>query len=278
MKAFKTRMPNLRINIKGSIFVASLALSFFNFKPIAAQSWPQISFLKPIGGFKHPTHLASARDGSGRLFVVEQAGRIRIIRNGTVLGTPFLDITTRVGSTMGTKGLLSVAFPPDYANKKHFYVNYTTSSGDLVVARYGITSNPDIADASTEQIVLIDGPFPDHYGGELAFSPLDGYLYFGIGTGSGSAPDSLGQDLTVLRGKLLRIDVETGNPATYTIPSSNPDVGIVNAREEIWGIGLRNPWKSSFDSLTGDYYIADVGQSAREEVNFQPGGAQGGAN
>lgn len=278
MKAFKARMPNLRIDIKRPIFVASLALSFFNSKPIAAQSWPQISFLKPIGGFKHPTHLASARDGSGSLFVVEQAGRIRIIRNGAVLATPFLDITARVGSTTGTKGLLSVAFPPDYANKQHFYVNYTTSSGDLVVARYGITSNPDIADASSEQIVLIDGPFPDHYGGELAFSPRDGYLYFGIGTGSGSTPDSLGQDLTVLRGKLLRIDVETGNPDTYTIPSSNPYVATANARPEIWEIGLRNPYRSSFDRQTGNYYIADVGQSMREEVDFQPANSAGGAN
>ena len=119
---------------------------------VVAQTWPQVSFAQPIGGFIHPTHLASARDGSGRLFVVEQPGRIRIIKNGAVLATPFLDITGRPG-TQGDQGLLSVAFPPDYANKQHFFVNYVTSSNTLVVARYQVTSNPDIADASTEQIV-----------------------------------------------------------------------------------------------------------------------------
>jgi uncharacterized repeat protein (TIGR01451 family) len=274
----KVLVPRIRINGGKAVVVVFLALIFFNSKPVAGQNWPQIAFLKPIGGFKHPTHLASARDGSGRLFVAEQAGRIRIVKNGTVLTTPFLDITARVGSTTGTKGLLSVAFPPDYTHKQHFYVNYTTSSGNIVVARYAVTSNPDVADASSEQIVLTDGPFPDHYGGELAFGPLDGYLYFGIGTGSGSTPDSLGQDLTVLRGKLLRIDVETGNPSTYAIPSSNPYVTTANARQEIWAIGLRNPWRSSFDRQTGDYYIADVGQSMREEVDFQPAASAGGVN
>ena len=241
-------------------------------------SWPAISFSKPIAGFQHPTHLASAHDGSNRLFVVEQAGRIRIVKNGAILSTPFLDITTRVGGTTGTKGLLSIAFPSDFANKQHFYVNYTTSAGYLVIARYQVSSSPDVADPNTEQIVLIDGPFPDHYGGELSFGPVDGYLYFGIGTGSGSSPDSLGQDLSVLRGKLLRIDVETGNPATYTIPPTNPYVGIANTRGEIWAIGLRNPWRSSFNRQTGDYFIADVGQSAREEIDFQAAGSAGGEN
>jgi len=147
-------------------------------------------------------------------------------------------------------------------------VNYTTSDGYLIIARYSVSStSPDVADANSEQVILKDGPFPDHYGGELSFGPVDGYLYFGIGTGSGSSPDSLGQDLSVLRGKLLRIDVETGAPATYTIPPTNPYVSTANARPEIWATGLRNPWRSSFDRATGDYYIADVGQAAREEVD-----------
>lgn len=255
-----------------------LLLICFGSVDVLAQDWPNISFAKPIGGFLHPTHLASANDGSGRIFVVEQAGRIRIIKNGAIQATSFLDITARVGSISGTKGLLSVAFPSDYANKKHFYVNYTTSSGVLVLARYGLTSDPDVADVNSEQIVLSDGPFPDHYGGELGFSPLDGYLYFGIGTGSGSSPDNLGQDLTVLRGKLLRLDVESGNPSTYSIPPDNPYVGVANARPEIWALGLRNPWRSSFDPMTGDYYVADVGQSSREEVDFQAANGGGGAN
>ena len=248
-------------------------------EPVAAQSWPQISFGQPIGGFTHPTHLASARDGSGRLFVVEQPGRIRIIKNGALLSSPFLDITAHLGTVAGSKGLLSVAFPLDYANKQHFYVNYVDSAGDLIVARYRVTSNLDVADANSEEIVLNSCPYQDHWGGELAFGPVDGYLYFGFGTGgSGSGPDGLGQDLSVLRGKILRIDVELGNPATYKIPPSNPYANTANARPEIWALGLRNPWSSSFDRQTGDYYIADVGEGAREEVDFQPAGSAGGAN
>jgi glucose/arabinose dehydrogenase len=238
-----------------AIAISILALICMCAEPVAAQSWPQISFGQPIGGFTHPTHLASARDGSGRLFVVEQAGRIRIIKNGALLPTPFLDITARLRPVGGSKGLLSVAFPPGYADKQHFYVNYIVSpvgcsvdcGGSLVIARYHVTANPDIADANSEEIVLNAGPFPDHWGGELAFGPLDGYLYFGLGTASSEDAIGLGQDLSVLPGKIMRIDVETGNPATYTIPPTNPYVATANARPEIWDIGLRNPCSSSFD-------------------------------
>jgi uncharacterized repeat protein (TIGR01451 family) len=243
-----------------------------------AQNWPQISFSKPTPGFTHPSHLASAWDGSGRLFVVEQAGRVRIIKNGVLLSMPFLDITTRVGSTTAGTGLVSIAFPPDFASKGHFYVNYTTSLRYLIVARYTVSSDPDVANASSEEVVLTDGPYPGHYGGELAFGPLDGYLYLGIGTGTATMPDALGQDLTSLHGKLIRIDVEAGNPTTYTIPLSNPFVSTPSARGEIWALGLRNPFRSSFDRATGDFYIADVGQSTLEEVDFEPAGSQGGAN
>jgi len=245
---------------------------------VAAQAWPEISFSKPIGGFIHPSHLTSAGDGSGRLFVVEQAGRVRIVKNGVLLATPFLDIRARVGNTSAGTGLVSIAFPPDYVSKGHFYVNYTTASRYLIVARYTVTSNPDIADANSEQIVLTDGPYPGHYGGELAFGPLDGYLYLGIGTGTAPMPDSLGQDVTSLHGKLIRIDVETGNPVTYTIPQSNPFRTTPNARPEIWSLGLRNPFRSSFDPETGDFYIADVGQSSREEVDFEPADSPGAIN
>src|SRR2546421_447646 len=145
-----------------AIALSILALICVCTEPVAAQSWPQISFGQPIGGFSHPTHLASARDGSGRLFVVEQSGRIRIIKNGALLSTPFLDITGRLSPVVGSKGLLSVAFPPDYADKQHFYVNYIVSpagcsvncGGNLVIARYHVTANPDIADANSEEIVL----------------------------------------------------------------------------------------------------------------------------
>jgi uncharacterized repeat protein (TIGR01451 family) len=259
-------------------YVGLLASNIATAMTVAAQSWPGISFSKPTAGFIHPTHIASAGDGSGRLFVVEQAGRIWIVKNGVIQATPFLDITARVGSTTGTKGLLSIAFPPEFATSKRFYLNYTTADGYLVIARYHVSADPDVANPNSEQVVLRDGPFPDHYGGELSFGPLDGYLYFGIGTGSGSSPDNLGQDLRVLRGKLVRIDVETGNPATYTIPATNPYVGTANARAEIWDLGLRNPWRSAFDPVTGDYYIADVGQDSREEVDVEPAGSAGGSN
>ena len=208
-------------------FLLGITLFLAAQRPAIGQSWPQISFAQPIGGFTHPTHLASARDGSGRLFVVEQPGRIRIIENGALLPTPFLDITARLGNVAGSKGLLSVAFPPDYATRQHFYVNFVLSppgcdvgcGGSLVIARYSLTADPNVADANSEQIVLSEGPVPGHWGGELAFGPVDGYLYFGLGTGADGLPaDNLGHDLSVLRGKIMRIDVETGAPATYTIP------------------------------------------------------------
>jgi len=280
------KLRQLSINVGQTIAATSAALIFISAEPAAAQSWPQVSFSQPIDGFIHPTHLASARDGSGRLFVVEQPGRIRIIKNGALLVTPFLDITARLGNVVGSQGLLSVAFPPNFANKQHFYVNYVVPpagcsgvcDGIVVVARYHVTANPDVADADSEEILLTEEPFSDHWGGELAFGPLDGYLYFGIGTGSGGSPNGLGQDVSVLRGKIMRIDVETGNPATYTIPPSNPYANTANARGEIWALGVRNPWSSSFDRQTGDFYIADVGQSTREEVDFQPAGSPGGVN
>jgi uncharacterized repeat protein (TIGR01451 family) len=263
--------------ISDKIIVIATLLCMWS-QPVVAQNWPEISFAKPITGFTHPTHLASARDGSGRLFVIEQPGRIRIIKNGVLLATPFLDIRARVGTIYGSDGLFSVAFPPDFATKKHFYVNYVPAGGDLIIARYRLTSNPDVADPNSEEIVLVDPRFPDHSGGELAFGPLDGYLYFGRGTGSSGNPDNGGQDLSVLRGKIMRIDVESGNPTTYTIPATNPFVATPNARPEIWALGLRNPWSSSFDRVTGDYYIADVGNAMREEVNFQPADSPGGEN
>ena len=245
-----------------------------------AQDWPQISFTAPVGGFHHPTHITTARDGSGRLFVAEQSGLIRTVKNGVILQTPFLDITGRAGA-QGDQGLLSVAFPSDFIIKRHFYVNYVTSTNTLVVARYHVSPDPDVADASSEQIILSVGPYDNsssHFGGEIAFGPSDGFLYVGIGTGSGGAPSNLGQDVTSLQGKMLRIDVETGDPTTYTIPATNPYQATPNARPEIWGSGLRNPFRLSFDRQTGDFYIADVGETAREEVDFQPAINGGGAN
>ena len=243
--------------------------------------WPTIALTTTASGLNSPVDLADPADGSGRLFVVEQAGRVRIVRNGQMESTPLLDITDRV-RCCGERGLLGIALPPNFAQKGYFYLNYTTEAlGKLQtrISRFHLTANTDIADPNSEQIVLIyDQPYVNHNGGGLAFGP-DGFLYIGAGDGgSGGDPDNRAQNLTDLLGKMLRIDVETGNPATYTVPASNPFVGQTSARPEIWAYGLRNPWRYSFDRLTGDLFIADVGQNAWEEIDFQPAASAGGEN
>jgi len=223
-------------------------------------------------------HVTHAGDGSGRIFVVEQAGRIRILDNGVVLPTPFLDIASRVASA-GEQGLLSVAFPPGYPAKRYFYVYYTPVPGDnTVVARYRATADNNIADNTSETIVLrVPQPFGNHNGGQLAFGP-DGYLYIGKGDGGGGGdPLNSGQRTDTLLGKILRVDVESG-AATYAIPPDNPFVGIAGILPEIWAVGMRNPWRFSFDRGTGDLYIGDVGQGNFEEIDFQPAGSAGGQN
>jgi glucose/arabinose dehydrogenase len=222
--------------------------------------------------------VAHAGDGSGRIFVVEQAGRIRVLDNGVVLPTPFLDIASRVAS-VGEQGLLSVAFPPGYPAKRYFYVYYTPVPGDnTVVARYRVTADNNIADNTSETIVLrVPQPFGNHNGGQLAFGP-DGYLYIGKGDGGGGGdPLNSGQRTDTLLGKILRIDVESG-AATYAIPPDNPFVGTAGILPEIWALGLRNPWRFSFDRGTGDLYIGDVGQGTFEEIDFQPAGDNVGRN
>ena len=246
-------------------------------------SWPTITPGLTISGLSQPVHITNAHDGSGRLFVVLQSGHIRVIKNNVVQPTDFLDIHTKV-SCCGERGLLSVAFPPGYASKRYFYVNYTdTPAGDTVVARYRLTANDDIADPNSEQLIInITQPFANHNGGQLAFGP-DGDLYIGMGDGgSGGDPGNRAQNTTELLGKILRIDVEkptpTGTPTPYAIPSSNPVIPTPGARREIWAWGVRNPWRFSFDRLTGDLYIADVGQDSFEEIDFQPASSLGGEN
>ncbi|HKY28523.1 MAG TPA: PQQ-dependent sugar dehydrogenase [Pyrinomonadaceae bacterium] len=242
---------------------------------------PTLALTSPISGFTQPVTIGHAGDGSGRLFVVEQTGRIRIVRNGSLVTTPFLDISNRI-STGSERGLLGLAFPPGFATKQLFYVNYTNPSGHITIARYRVSAgNPDVADAASEQIVLTinHSQFANHNGGQLAFSPRDGFLYIGTGDGgSGGDPDNRAQNGNDLLGKILRIDVETGNPITFTVPASNPFVGRVGFRPEIWALGLRNPWRFSFDRQAHDLYIGDVGQNAFEEVNFQPAASAGGEN
>lgn len=235
--------------------------------------------LTPIAtGLTSPTHVTQAGDGSDRLFVVEQSGRIQIIENGTLLPTPFLDISSRV-ATEGERGLLSIAFPPDYASKGYFYAYYNDLQGDIIVARYRLSS-ANQADPNSEAIVLtIDhSTFANHNGGQLAFGP-DGFLYIGTGDGGGGGdPQNNAQNPNSLLGKILRIDVESGT-ATYTIPANNPFQSPTDGtRDEIWATGLRNPWRFSFDRLNGDLYIADVGQGSFEEIDVQAANSGGGEN
>lgn len=218
-------------------------------------------------GLSNPVHLA-APAGDARLFVVEQPGRIRIIENGTLVTTPFLDITDRVLDG-GERGLLSVAFHPDYASNRFFYVNYTDNQGDTRVERYTATSNPNVADPNSALLILaVDQPYANHNGGQVMFGP-DGMVYIGMGDGgSGGDPQGHGQNRATLLGDLLRIDVDGGAP--YTIPPDNPFVGQSGMQGEIWAWGLRNPWRFSFDPEGGMLYVADVGQGSWEEVNAVP--------
>ena len=226
-------------------------------------------------GYTKPVAVVNA--GDDRLFIVEQDGYIKILHtNGTV--TTFLDIHARVNSTGDEQGLLGLAFHPDYASNGYFYVNYINNSGNTRISRFSVTpGNPELADPLSESILLtITQPYSNHNGGNLEFGP-DGYLYCGMGDGgSGGDPGNRAQDITSqLLGKMLRIDINSGTP--YGIPPSNPFVGITGD-DEIWAYGLRNPWRWSFDRLTGDLWINDVGQDSYEEVDFQPASSAGGEN
>jgi glucose/arabinose dehydrogenase len=234
--------------------------------------------LEPVAaGFERPIYLTHAGDGSGRLFVVEQPGRIKIIRAGVIDPTPFLDITPLVGSKGLEQGLLSVAFHPQCRTNGYFFVNYTNLAGDTVLARYQVSANPQAADPASAKILLtIDQPYANHNGGHLLFGP-DGYLYVGMGDGgSANDPENYGQDLGTLLGKILRLDVDHAAP--YGVPPTNPFIDQSSARPEIWAFGLRNPWRMAFDPLTGEMFIADVGQNKYEEVNVAPAGTTGGQN
>ncbi|MBI3158126.1 MAG: PQQ-dependent sugar dehydrogenase [Chloroflexi bacterium] len=229
------------------------------------------------GGLDRPTALAHAGDGSGRLFVAEKGGLVRIIRDGRLLAEPFLDLTALTDGSGYEQGLLGLAFHPEYAVNGYFFVNYTDKGGDTVVARYQASADdPDRANpASAALILTVDQPYPNHNGGHVLFGP-DGYLYIGMGDGGwADDPDENGQNPDVLLAKMLRIDVDSEMP--YAIPPDNP-FAAGGGRAEIWALGLRNPWRYSFDRLTGDLYIADVGQWQYEEINFVPAGSPGGLN
>jgi glucose/arabinose dehydrogenase len=237
---------------------------------------PQLTSVRVAGGLGLPVDLQSVPGDRARLFVVEQAGRIRIIRGGAVLPTPFLDIVDRVGSG-GERGLLGLAFHPAYAQNGRFFVNYTDRSGHTHIAEFRGAPGADTADPATERLVLfVTQPFPNHNGGGLAFGN-DGMLYIALGDGgSGGDPLNNGQRLITHLGKILRVDVDRAAP--FAIPSDNPFVGNAAALPAIWAYGLRNPWRIAFDRATGDLYIGDVGQNALEEVDVGLLARRGGEN
>lgn len=228
-----------------------------------------------VDGLRRPLLVTQPADGSGRLFVVEQGGRVLIWDGEQLAAEPFLDLSGRL-STGGERGLLGLAFHPDFAANGFFFVNYTDRSGDTVVARFSVSADRDRADAESETMILsFDQPFANHNGGHLAFGP-DGYLYIASGDGgSGGDPQNNAQSLDTLLGKILRVDVD-GRP--MAIPPDNPFVGRAGTRDEIWAYGLRNPWRFSFDRRNGDLWIGDVGQGREEEVNRQVAASRGGEN
>jgi glucose/arabinose dehydrogenase len=257
-----------------------------------------IQLVKVADGLIDPINVASPGDGSGRLFVVERPGRIRIVQEGQVLEEPFLNISGQVLSAFLEQGLYDMTFHPDFASNGLFYVHFAElmRNGDSMIVQYQVSANdPNKADPESAKVILqIEQPFANHNGGELAFGP-DGYLYIGSGDGGWEGdPLEAGQDLTTLLGKILRVDVNAGQP--YAIPENNPFAqpdrlvelfGIsedefarihTEVRPEIWAYGLRNPWKFNFDPETGDLYIADVGQNQWEEIDFQPANSLGGEN
>ncbi len=233
--------------------------------------------LEPIiTGLEKPLYVTSAGDGSDRLFIVEQTGRIFIYKGGHLKSHPLLDLRGRVSSG-SEQGLLGLAFPPDFEASGRIYVSFTDRRGTSHLVRYRIsTTHPDRLDpTSAETLLTVDQPYPNHNGGHILFGP-QGYLYYGLGDGgSGHDPHNNGQDPMTLLGTILRLDVspETG----YTTPADNPFDGQ-QGRDEVWAYGLHNPWRFHFDSATGDLWIGDVGQDSREEVNREPAGSPGGAN
>jgi glucose/arabinose dehydrogenase len=232
-----------------------------------------------IASFSSPVYVTSPPGDASRLFVVEQKGRIMLVKNGRKQGTPFLDIQGDVQSG-GERGLLSVAFAPDYSSSGLLYVYFTDKGGNIRVQEFKRSGNPDRADRGSRRQVLFQDhhQFPNHNGGQLQFGP-DGYLYLGLGDGgSGGDPSNHAQSLNTLLGKILRIDPHASGGRAYGIPGSNPFAGRSGARGEIYSYGLRNPWRFSFDRLTGDLSIADVGQDKFEEIDFARKGRAAGAN
>ncbi len=245
--------------------------SVLSFPDPAAFQWVPVA-----SGFSSPIGIAYAPNSSNLLYIIEQAGTIRILSKGEILPTPFLDIQAKVDSGSNEQGLLGLAFHPDYKQNGTFFINYTDRKGDTTVSRFQVSVDPLLADADSEiPILRVKQPYGNHNGGHLAFGPA-GYLYIGLGDGgSANDPEGNAQNLSVLLGKMLRLDIDNGT--AYAIPPDNP-YSDGSGLPEIWFSGLRNPWRYSFDRLTGDLYIGDVGQNQWEEINFVAADTPGGGN
>jgi glucose/arabinose dehydrogenase len=224
----------------------------------------RVGLREVAAGLRFPTYLTSP-PGDERLFILEKAGAIRVVQGGTLLETPFLDLSDKVTSTGGEQGLLGLVFAPDYATSGRFIVHYNDLAGDTRISSFRVSGDPNRADPASESLILaVPQPGVAHKGGQLLFGP-DGMLYIGLGDGADN-DQGRGQSLADLLGSILRIDVSAGTP--YTVPADNPFVGVAGARPEVWSYGLRNPWRFSFDPATGDLYIGDVGESQWEEVDY----------
>lgn len=246
--------------------------------PGSAEAARKGAKLVQIGKFDQPVALAAPPGDAHRVFVVQKTGQIIVVVNGHKRSRPFLNITHLVTSTGEEQGLLGLVFAPDYARSGRFYVSYTIANNDVRVAQYRRSGhNPDVANpGSVRTVITVSHHFTNHNGGQLQFGP-DGDLYFGIGDGGSEGdPMNLGQNTSVLDGKIVRIKPRPNGG--YSVPKGNPFVGEPGKRPEIWAYGLRNPWRFSFDGKTGDLTIADVGQNEQEEIDFQPRGTGAGAN
>jgi glucose/arabinose dehydrogenase len=273
----KTLLPSITKNFHCTFFVIAAILFFCK-----TTAQPTLGFNKILSGLNMPVDIKNAGDGSNRLFIVEQPGTIKIYKKGSVLSTPFLDISNLVYYAGGEQGLLSIAFPPNYSRRGVFFVYYNNKNGDITLARYHVSNaNPDIANPSSGK-VLFSRPKPNgytnHNGGSLHFGK-DGYLYLSIGDGGGAGDQNgNGQSGQTFFGKMLRLNVNMPDSPYYKIPPDNPFVNDPNVLDEIWALGLRNPWKWSFDRQTHDTWIADVGQDKWEEVDFRKPAQIGGSN
>src|ERR1043166_826313 len=297
--------PNIRVLIAAFVLLSGVFLGLFatakqfsdvtprifasavqpphELKKSVLGSFPTIQVQQVVSGLDKPTGVTNAGDGSGRLFIVQQSGQIRILSGGSILPTPFLDLSNIV-NCCGERGLLGLAFHPAYATNGFFYVYYINVDNNTVVARYQVSANdPNIADPNSAQTILTQvQPGNDHKSGQLAFGP-DGYPYIGLGDGLCCGdPQGNGQNLETWLGKILRVDINRddfpGDPnRNYGVPPDNPFVGT-GGLDEIWAYGFRNPWRFSFDRTTGDLFIGDVGEASWEEVNFQSAASNGGEN